>query len=62
MSYIKYVCLYCNEGTKLSALYDVAKLTRVRLLRDSPRFLNNAYFQRLFGDLCLVFLTHTKGS
>ena len=48
------------EGTKSSAFYEVAKFTRVNGLRDSPRFCDNAHFQRLFGDLCLAFLTHTR--
>ena len=48
------------EGTKRSAFYEVAKFTRVKWLRDSPRFRDNVHFQRLFGDLCLAFLTHTR--
>jgi hypothetical protein len=47
-------------GHKSSAFYEVAKFTRVKVLRDSPRFSDSAHFQRLFGDLCLAFLTHTR--
>jgi hypothetical protein len=47
-------------GAKSSTLYEVTKFTRVKVLRDSPRFHDNAHFQRLFGDLALAFLTHTR--
>ena len=50
-----------DAGTVSSLFYDAAKFSRVKALRDSPRFQENSHMQRLFGDLCLAFLTHTRG-